>query len=217
MIQAPQLEEQWLKLTAELGVEWESARRAFAELERHYATGLRAYHTLDHVRQVLHDLERLAPHAQDLTQLQVAAWLHDVIYDPRATDNEERSAVYAERLLQILGQPRAFISAVRRLILLTKHDNTAPVDADGRVLLDADLAILGAPPPDYARYAAAIRVEYGWLPEDTYRSGRVVVLQRFLRRPSIYQTAPMRQEREQTARANLQAEIEGLSSNKHLQ
>lgn len=217
MIQAPQLEDKWLELTAELGVERASARRAFAELERHYAAGLRVYHTLEHAWHVVQQVNNLASCALNLANVQMAAWLHDVIYDPRATDNEERSAAYAAELLEHWQQPPALISDVPRLILLTRLHEAGPDDGDGRVLADADLAILGAPPEAYTRYAAAIRLEYGWLADEAYAEGRVVVLQRFLQRRFIYQTAPMRQEREQTARANLQAEIEGLSSSKHLQ
>ena len=80
------------------------------------------------------------------------------------------------------------------------------------MLLDADLAILGAAPQRYARYAADIRKEYSWVPEADYRAGRAAVLERFLASPRIYQTPLMFDEGEQSARANLRAELAELRS-----
>jgi len=205
------LQATWMLLMAELAVEQNRGRDAYSDLARRYDESQRVYHTLVHVWQVVQNVRRLAPYAQNLAQVQTAAWLHDVIYDPRAAGNEERSAAYAAQLLQALEQPHSFIAGVQRLILLTKEHKAAPEDGDGCVLLDADLAILGARPAAYTRYAGAIRREYAWAPEETYRSGRVAVLRQLLQRPFIYHTVPMRQEREQVARENIQAEIKSLS------
>ena len=201
----------WMRLAATLDAQEELARDVFSELEARYSEPQRAYHNLEHVRQVLHTVERLAAYVENLAQVQAAAWLHDVVYDPRASDNEARSAAYAGARLTVLGQTSGFSAAVRRLILLTRDHQTTSDDADGCVLLDADLAILGAPPAEYALYSAAIRHEYDWVAEDAYREGRVALLRRFLQRPFIYHTAPMREEREQVARENLRAEIKRLS------
>ena len=72
--------------------------------------------------------------------------------------------------------------------------------------LDADLAILGASPERYARYAADIRKEYAWVPEPEYRAGRAAVLNRFLALPRIYHAEPLFAEGEERARVNLRAE-----------
>lgn len=205
------LQPAWLQLMARLAVEERPARDAFARLARRYGEAHRAYHTLAHVAQVLRDLQRLAIHAPNLHQVQTAAWLHDVVYDPRAADNEERSAAYAADLLQTLGQPVELIAGVQRLILLTKSHEAGADDGDGQLLSDADLATLGAPPEIYRRYAAAIRREYAWVDEVAYRPARIAVLRRFLQRPAIYHTATMQQEREQQARNNLHSEIERLA------
>lgn len=207
----PELEQEWLELTAALGVGQSDAREALADLARRYAEDTRVYHTLEHAWRVVQHVNRLALHAADLINVQLAAWFHDAIYDPRATDNEERSAAYAAGVLQQWEQPQSCIEDVQRLILLTKSHRPASSDSDGQVLVDADLAILGAPPATYARYAAAIRREYSWVSDSDYGSARVTILWQFLERPYIYFTPPMRREREQRARANLNAEIERLS------
>jgi Protein kinase domain len=107
---------------------------------------------------------------------------------------------------QSLGQlPEGHL--VSSLIRKTKsHD--AGGDADAQVLLDADLAILGASQSDYQAYAERIRCEYAWVPEPEYRKGRREVLKRFLARPRIFHFLS---QLEEPARQNLAAEIARLA------
>src|SRR5687767_11928947 len=115
------------------------AEPVFAELAARYSAPERHYHTLDHLATML----RLLPEASP--SLALAVWFHDAVYDSRAHDNEERSAALAEELLQPLSLRREVLAETSRLILLTKRHEAADDDRDGRKLLDADLAILGAP------------------------------------------------------------------------
>ena len=80
-----------------------------------------------------------------------------------------------------------------------------------RLLIDADLAILGANAVDYDHYARAIREEYAWVPGVKYRAGRKKVLEGFLERERLYYTKALFQTRESAARANLRREIEWLT------
>jgi predicted metal-dependent HD superfamily phosphohydrolase len=185
------------------------ADEAFAEIARRYGEPGRYYHTLAHVACVLDSVALLEPAAP--RALEMAAWLHDVIYDSRASDNEERSAELARDILAQLGAPEEERAETSRLILLTKSHITESNDRIGAVLLDADLAILGAAPADYDDYAAAIRREYAWVAEADYRAGRRRVLERFLARARIYVTATMAAQAEGSARANLVREIAGVS------
>jgi predicted metal-dependent HD superfamily phosphohydrolase len=41
--------------------------------------------------------------------IQLAAWFHDVIYDPRAKDNEEKSAEYAVASLSQFEIPKTTV------------------------------------------------------------------------------------------------------------
>lgn len=199
------LRQRWHELLDTWTVGPAQADRAFADLCAHYAEPGRCYHTLDHVRGVLDTVEALAPHAHRPDAVRLASWLHDVIYDSRAADNEERSAVYAEQRCAECAIPEA--ERVAELIRRTQsHD--AGDDVDARVLLDADLAILGADAADYRRYAEQIRQEYAWVPEPDYRAGRRRVLQRFLARPRIFHLLT---DREEAARHNLAAECARLA------
>src|SRR5262249_59053313 len=95
-----------------------------------------------------------------------------------------------------LGVGPAVVDEVARLVLLTKTHDCAEGDSAGEVLLDADLAILGAEEAEYDRYARAIRAEYAWVSEGDYRAGRRRVLEGFLARPRLYRTPAFRRHRE---------------------
>ena len=195
----------WQDLLRSWGVEPTVADRAFEEIVRAYSGPGRFYHTLGHVLEVLATVDGLASYAKNLNAVKLAAWLHDVIYDSRASDNEERSGEYAERLCERLSIPEGRL--VASLILKTKaHD--AEGDADAQVLTDADVAILGASEPVYRDYAGRIRQEYAWVPEAEYRQGRRRVLAGFLSRPRIYH---LLRQLEEPARRNLAGEMDWLS------
>lgn len=202
---------------AELRQDWGSCLRsdpscvdvAFAELVQRYSEPTRHYHNFAHIAKVVPTAVSLMA-SMKLCPLIHAAFLHDVIYNTRANDNEERSAEFAGELLAGLSVNRDIREEVARLILLTKTHETSRNDPPGCALLDADLAILAAPPAEYDAYAAAIRREYDWVPEAQFRRGRRGVLERFLARPTIYRTEQMRPQ-EPLARANLAREIASLS------
>lgn len=200
------LSQKWLQLLCPLGVAEAPAWQALADIAEHYSGPGRFYHNLDHVRNMLDIIDSLAPLVSDFFSVQMAAWLHDVVYDSKASDNEERSADYARRLLQALSLPPAEHTA--QLILKTKT-HAPDGDPDAEVLLDADLAILGASASLYDRYAEQIRQEYAWVPDEEYRTGRSQVLTRFLQRPRIYSLLTSL---ETPARDNLQRELARLST-----
>ncbi|MER6176886.1 metal-dependent phosphohydrolase [Streptosporangium sp. NPDC001681] len=190
----------WLSLS---GPEAESLGR---ELITRYDEPHRRYHTTTHLEAVLAHIDTLASHAEHPDLVRLAAWFHDAVYDPRRGDNEERSAILAERALPEMGLSPEAVATVARLVRLTVTHAPAPGDADGAVLSDADLAILGASPEVYAAYATAVREEYAFVPDDAFRSGRAAVLRSLLDLAAIFHIADL----EEAARANIMAELERL-------
>ena len=176
-----------------------------AELLARYGEAHRAYHNAAHVAAMLATAETVRGLASDFAAVEMAICFHDVIYDPRAKDNEAQSAAVARRWLTQMGWEEGRMAAVESLIMATQHHQ--PQTADAQIVVDADLAILGAEPAAYDVYAQAIRREYSWVAEEAYRHGRAQVLQQFLARPYIYHTAPLRAQYETAARANLEREI----------
>jgi predicted metal-dependent HD superfamily phosphohydrolase len=181
----------------------------FNELVHRYGETHRAYHTLEHIQDCLLQFDQVRNLAEHADEIELALWCHDVIYDPRAADNEIQSAAWAEKILAE-GNLSADVSArVQSLILITQH-HTPPDWADAILMVDIDLSILGRPPAEFDRYDAAIRQEYQWAPETAYREARVKVLESFLARPAIYQTAWFHDRYEAQARQNLTRAIRDL-------
>lgn len=179
-------------------------------LER-WAEPQRRYHTTDHLAAVLGHLDTLAGHAADADAVRLAAWFHDAVYRPDRSENEERSAVLAERALPEAGVPAATTAEVARLVRLTVTHDPAAGDTNGEALCDADLAILAAPPKEYAEYAARVREEYGFVPDEAFREGRAAVLRQLLELPRLFRTPYGAAEWEARARHNLATELELLT------
>ncbi|SFR83604.1 hypothetical protein [Sphingomonas jatrophae] len=177
-----------------------------AEPQRHY-------HTLEHVTAMLAHVDKVSsewnqPNAiAPLHQREFVAaiWLHDIVYDPRSSDNEERSA---EQALHDLAGSGLHADTVAALIMATKrHDAATELE---KALIDLDLGILSAAPAAYDRYARQIRMEYDFVPYDTYRAARIKILDGFDRRV-IFRTAsftPL----EAQAHENLRREMQHLRS-----
>ena len=178
----------------------------FDELALAYAEAQRAYHTLEHIHDCLAQFDGASVLAEHPIEVEAALWLHDVVYDPRAADNEERSAEWAENALTRGGVLDAAIARIRGLILATKH-RAVPHGQDAALLLDIDLSILGREPASFQRYESQIRQEYSHVPEAAFREGRARILEAFLVRETIYQTALFRERYEARARENLSRSI----------
>ncbi|MEH0545125.1 hypothetical protein QA802_19145 [Streptomyces sp. B21-105] len=172
----------------------------------------RRYHTLTHLTDVLDRVDVLQAHAADPDVVRLAAWFHDAVYLPDRSENEERSARLAERALAEAGAPAEKTAEVARLVRLTVTHDPADDDPDGRVLCDADLAVLASPPSAYAAYTAAVREEYSFVPNDAFRAGRSDVLRQLLALPRLFRTPYGSEHWEDTARYNLRGELELLAS-----
>lgn len=204
----------WVKALEKYRVEPAQGYPIFDVLVTSYTAPERHYHNLEHLAEMFRVVDRLSASVEDPPALHLAVWFHDAVYDSRAKDNEKRSGELTVDLLGPIGVPASTIDRIARMIWATQHTagSQPPALHDTRVLLDADLAILGASEDRYARYARDIREEYAWVPDADYRAGRARVLQHFLAMPRIYFTDVMFEEGEQRARANLRAEIASLQA-----
>ncbi|MCL2555014.1 MAG: hypothetical protein FWE75_23080, partial [Actinomycetia bacterium] len=182
------------------------------ELLERWAEPQRRYHTIDHLVAVLARATELTAYAHDPDTVALAAWFHDAVYRPDRSENEERSAHLAERALREAGVDEARIAEVARLVRLTVTHDPAPDDRDGEVLCDADLAVLAGDPAAYAAYAAAVREEYAFVPDDLFRAGRADILRRLLELPRLFRTPYAYEQWEAVARRNLTTELELLEA-----
>jgi predicted metal-dependent HD superfamily phosphohydrolase len=182
-----------------------SGSALFDELLARYGEAHRRYHTLAHVDACLGWLDWYRGSAQHPELVELALWFHDAIYDPRASDNERRSAALARARLGELGVPSLAMRDIEGFVLATQsHRSEAP---DAKLVLDLDLTILGAPSPTFGRFERQIREEYAHVPDVAFLAGRRAVLRDFLARPEIYRTPPLREELEVRARGNLERRL----------
>lgn len=181
----------------------------FDELAAAYAEPHRAYHNARHINDCLQQLDAARHLVQQPDLVEAALWYHDAVYDPRAADNEERSAILAREALQKAGVSGQHLEAIESLILMTRHKATPPT-GDATVLVDIDLSILGRDPQTFEEYDRGIRQEYVWVPEQDYRQGRARILSSFLERPRLFGTDDFFQRYEQPARRNLERTVQAL-------
>ncbi|WP_414624836.1 hypothetical protein [Calothrix sp. CCY 0018] len=199
----------WHELLQNFNINKTASEKTFTQIVAAYSTPNRYYHNLEHIHHVLEVIQTLESQTEDLETktVQLAAWFHDVVYNSKANDNEQKSAEYADKVLLSLSIPSDIIKNVKNLILATKNHQALTNDFDAQILLDADLAILSSNPNEYSKYTHAIRQEYIWVPEAKYFAARKQILQNFLQRENIYFTELMQQTKEKIARNNLETEI----------
>lgn len=191
----------WTGLWSRLGAQ-DDGLSTFAGLAAAYSEPDRAYHTADHIRDCLEQLDLFRDTARRADEVEAALWFHDAVYLPGRLDNEERSADLASTALHQSGIAPRVGERVVGLVLATRHLTTS-AEPDAALVCDIDLSVLGRSPDLFDRFERQIRREYSAVPEPQYRIGRSQILRAFLNRPAIYQTGPFRECYEGQARANL--------------
>ncbi|KAF0805896.1 hypothetical protein A6D6_01952 [Alcanivorax xiamenensis] len=181
----------------------------YRSLVSSYSGKGRYYHSREHVSACLRHLDRCVSEIQSPCEVELALWFHDAIYEPLSGKNEKKSADWAQSFVLENGASRDIADRVHRLIMVTEHNAPAKT-SDESLLVDIDLAVLGAEPETYQIFEEGVRSEYKMVPWPLYKKKRVEVLKGFLDRPRIFQNEPFLTEREQQARRNLAAAISKL-------
>ena len=186
----------------------------FKALCEAYREPHRHYHTLRHITDSLEQFDLLRGQAKQPETIELAIWFHDAIYQPYRANNEQKSADWALRFLRSVGADNELLSRVQTLILATQHQANSR-DIDTSILIDVDLAILGADPDRYRTFEQAIRREYRWIPDFLYRRKRTEILSSFLHRAKIFTSERFCIRYEAQARENLHLAIKLLQLKKH--
>jgi predicted metal-dependent HD superfamily phosphohydrolase len=202
-------QEQFEAFLRRIGAKGDAAN-VFDLLRSRYSEKHRAYHNLKHITSCLDELDAVHGRCEDADSVEFALWFHDVVYDPKAKDNEEQSAILAQRICRDVKLPATIAERVYELILATKH-TAAPQGHDERIVVDIDLSILGQSDAVFDKYERNIRAEYTWVPESQFRSGRAAILRSFLARPRIFSTDYFHDKYEAAARANLDRSLKILT------
>ena len=181
------------------------------DIAARYNEPQRSYHTLKHIYQLFEQFEHIKHCLHEPHIIALALFFHDVIYDPKRSDNELKSAGYAVEVL------KNYLSAeqcqhIYTLIMMTathQLDKLADEDkiSDAAYLLDMDLSVLGGSWSEYQQYAQALRQEYAHVTKLNYRVGRIAVLQKLLTHTTLYLTEYYHARLEEQARDNIKREI----------
>jgi predicted metal-dependent HD superfamily phosphohydrolase len=163
-------------------------RLAFYDtLAARYEEPHRHYHVLDHIGHCFSVFDAFRHLAHNPNALEVAIFYHDIVYDigVPARQNEERSALYLVSCMMAWNLYRHDFYDSMSAVLATTHDHT-PSTNDNKLIVDIDLAGLGAPWPIFLQNNMKVREEYKHIPEDKFREGNGKILQRFLERTPLY-------------------------------
>lgn len=204
------LRERWRLTWSDLGLPVPPGS-VLADLLARYSEASRAYHTTQHLEECFEQFALASHLSHHAGEVQVALWFHDVIYDTRSPQNEERSAAWATEVLAAAGASADVQLRVNVLVLATRH-TAEPTSADARLTVDIDLSILGAPPSRFDEYEVQVRREYSWVPDPVFCQIRAKILREFLAHPFVYTTDFFRERLETRARANLERSLARLGA-----
>ncbi len=178
--------------------------RAYTEPHRHY-------HTLNHIANMFSTATE-----NDIvlsTAEVLAIWWHDYVYDPKAKNNEARSA-YKLFEMHLVDGSTDHMSIEVRNDLITAHAiildtiNHKASSTDSELVLDLDLCGLGSSWNEYTHNTALIRNEYSYLTDIEWLQGRLNWISTFKKRPYIFHTDWAYAAFEQQAQMNLQVEYD---------
>lgn len=184
-------------------------QKLWNEIETAYSNKKRYYHTLSHLEFLFQQLTNVKEKIQDWHAILFSIFYHDIFYHVLKKDNEEQSALLAEKRLSELTVSENKIAKCKEQILATKSHNVSN-DNDTNLFTDADLSILGQGWNIYETYTKQIRKEYSVYPGFIYKPARKKVLLHFLEMEKIFKTDKFYNLLEKQARENITREIEEL-------
>ena len=202
-------------VSAALELRAEDADMLAAARHRH-GEAHRRYHDWSHVAALARGLAAHRSLFADHRAAALAILYHDAIYDPRSGTNEADSAdlLVRERRGR---EPDGTLMRAEAMVRATAGHAvpdalSGPDRTDCAAFLDLDLGILAAAPDAYDRYAANVRAEYAFVPDEAWRAGRAGVLTGFLGRDRLYLADDLHTAWDAPARANVARELTALRS-----
>ena len=182
------------------------SEECYHALHAAYSEKHRFYHTVNHIDAMLTHFDGVKEIAEKPEELELAIWFHDAVYKPLSKTNELDSANWAQAFLTAHSYGKAGIERVRNLIMATLHNGNVKTP-DEQLIVDIDLAILGAPPEVYDQFERNVRKEYRLVPGFIYRKKRKELLRSFLSSGSIYNLELFKERYEDQAKQNLRSAI----------
>ena len=178
----------------------------WAEIESNYSGKKRYYHNLSHLENLLAQLIKVKDQIKQWDTILFTLYYHDAVYKAIKSNNEEASAILADKRMKQISVPTEIINSCKAQILATKkHQENS--DTDTNYFTDVDLSVLGQDWERYSQYYQQVRKEYSIYPDIMYNPGRKKVLQHFLDMNRIFKTEFFYSAFENQAKQNLKKEL----------
>jgi predicted metal-dependent HD superfamily phosphohydrolase len=184
-------------------------KQCFSIIIEQYTNPNRYYHNLNHIGNLISQIEPLSLPKDNKAILLNVALFHDVIYISGSKNNERKSAEFAAYWLSKLN----FCTIKSQMICnIIRSTNTHESSDDlTQLFLDLDLSILGGNEEKYLEYIGQIRKEHIQIPNYLYKIGRKRFLNHMLSREFIFSTSEYYRDFEKIARKNLNNELKALN------
>ena len=203
------LEERFYKIASHWFKDQAQQKKYWSELSKKYNESFRKYHNFNHLEELFKYFDAYQQKLKYPNEVAYAIFYHDIIYNIWSKKNELNSAELAKAYLSNLQSNHVHIERIFNLIMVTK-DHSPNENDDEKWMVDFDIAILGQPWEIYFQYTKDIREEYASVPTFIYKKGRRKVLNHFLNKNRLYQTAIFYELYEEAARSNIKKELDTL-------
>jgi predicted metal-dependent HD superfamily phosphohydrolase len=185
----------------------DNARHIYLELKNRYDEPHRHYHTIDHIRFCLEQVDRIPDEYPHKTAVELALWFHDVIYEIGDPQNERNSAEWFRGRAD--GDlPDNLVDQVYRMIIATEH-RQPPAEGDVAYVVDIDLSSFGRPYDEFLEDSRRVRAESIHLTDEQFSEGQCAFLRNLLARDRIYRSDLFRELYEDQARSNIRRVVDG--------
>lgn len=173
-----------------------------------YSERHRQYHNLSHISDMVDKLKSLKGTKYekyiDSIEMHLAILFHDIIYNPKANDNEEQSVKFLFKVMpmlvpEIMAECPEVLERVAFMIMCTKKhvipespdcqemfDEYEELEEMTKVFLDLDLSVFLGKMSQLRLYEDGIREEYNFIADKEYYPARLSILKSFMNRPRIF-------------------------------
>ena len=190
---------------------------AWEALDAGYTESHRAYHTWDHVADLLEKLSEFTDLSTRSDIIAVSVFWHDAVYRTQSQDGSPRPDYEnvrdsGELFRQYTLLNKSDADAVHDLIMATANHLQARAEKhyyagfadDLDLFLDLDLSSLASPWEEFVEDLARIRTEFSWAPEDVFCSSQLRILKNFAKEHvRLYRRAATSKKWRDAASANL--------------
>jgi predicted metal-dependent HD superfamily phosphohydrolase len=156
------------------------------EVIKRYSENHRFWHTLEHLEDVMLKIYYLLGNTitwNEYKILLVVAIFHDIVYDPKRKDNEEksveymRSCIYGLSSMNVLRVSFPTIKEISDIILATKHHKSK--ERLSVIFNSIDTSVIDEPFQVLIEWEDGIYNEFKWVGKEEYKKGRLDFLENY--------------------------------------